>query len=173
VLSQVDPDLPFLNSLVAHALAQGHAAYKPASERQPKHVAPAIVDTDASRLGSAFRFEAYDAPVEPAASTEGLFAGIGGSAGPSESGSVKGGSGPASGASTPKAGRRVLEGRKLNKPASGLQVRVSARGIIQLKDTTVAVSFLLPGAVPLLRPPHSCSLPSYRWPRSAGVGLGT
>jgi hypothetical protein len=121
----VDPDLPFLNSLVAQALAQGHAPYKPASEREPKHAVPAPADTDTSRLESAFRFEAYDAPVEPSVSTgnDGLFAGIGRSTGASESGSIKGGSTPASGASTPTTGRRVVEGRKLNKPASGLQVR--------------------------------------------------
>eukprot|EP00045_Choanoeca_perplexa_P016505 m.223991 g.223991 ORF g.223991 m.223991 type:complete len:1020 (+) comp17278_c1_seq1:63-3122(+) len=121
---EVNPDLPFLDSLVAQALSQGHSPYKPASERQPKHVAPATSTTE-SRLESTFRFEAYDAPVEPAttAAADGLFAGIGRhSAGPSDSGSVKGSSAPTSGASTPTTGRRVLDGRKLNKPASGLQV---------------------------------------------------
>lgn len=120
---QVNPDLPFLSSFVAQALAQGHAPYKPAAERQSKKPA-AVVEPDASRLESAFRFEAYDAPTEAPATHEGLFAGIGrSSGGPSEAGSVKGGSNPASGASTPTTGRRVVEGRKLNKPGSGLQVQ--------------------------------------------------
>eukprot|EP00730_Choanoeca_flexa_P017685 TRINITY_DN8548_c0_g3_i3.p1 TRINITY_DN8548_c0_g3~~TRINITY_DN8548_c0_g3_i3.p1 ORF type:complete len:1290 (+),score=355.63 TRINITY_DN8548_c0_g3_i3:32-3871(+) len=117
---EVNPDLPFLDGVVAQALAQGHSPYKPAAERAPKPQAVAP-QPEASRLESAFKFEAYDAPVEPA--NEGLFAGIGGRGG-SNSGasSVKGASTPASGASTPVTGRKVIEGRKLNKPSTGLQV---------------------------------------------------
>lgn len=123
--------MPELDAFVRRALANGAAPYKPAEERIPKP-APLAAPSE-SRLGSAFKFEPYEAPPEPAdvaGRGNDLFAGLSSNdavlrhlpslRGTETSDAASSGSSVATAAGTSSKGKLVAE-----KPTTSLQVRYS------------------------------------------------